>query len=353
MKILVCGDVHWASYSSILRKRGTDFSKRLENCINSVNWVEQTAEENECDRIIYLGDFFDRADISSEEMSALNEVQWSNIKHQIIVGNHELGSADGKYNTASTLNLLPEFEVINEPKLECTFGAYLLYLPYIFENDRKTVAEYRNRLMPTGLITQEFKYTYIFSHNDIKGINYGAFVSKEGFEVTDLGSNCCLCFNGHIHNGSDVTDKIINVGNLTGQNFNEDATKYKHCVYIIDTSKQSVRQIQNPYAYNFFKFDVDTEIGFEMMQNVLLPKSVVSVKCIEHLVPKVKEFLSNSPLVEEFRVVTAMETQDAPKEDIKELLSIDHLAQFRDYVLEKLGTSNAVINELKEVANVN
>ena len=41
---LIVGDVHWSEYSSIYRKRGTKFSKRLENLINTVNWIEETAE---------------------------------------------------------------------------------------------------------------------------------------------------------------------------------------------------------------------------------------------------------------------------------------------------------------------
>ena len=52
MRVLVCGDIHWSTYTSIIRKRGTEYSKRLENCINSVNWVEETAEEYKCDKVI-------------------------------------------------------------------------------------------------------------------------------------------------------------------------------------------------------------------------------------------------------------------------------------------------------------
>ena len=62
MRVLIVGDVHWSSYSSIIRKRGTEYSKRLENCINSINWVEEKAEEYKCDKVIYLGDLFDQAE---------------------------------------------------------------------------------------------------------------------------------------------------------------------------------------------------------------------------------------------------------------------------------------------------
>ena len=71
MKILIVGDVHWSTYSSIVRSRGKKYSTRLENLINSVNWAERIADEENCDRIIYLGDFFDKADLTAEEITAL------------------------------------------------------------------------------------------------------------------------------------------------------------------------------------------------------------------------------------------------------------------------------------------
>ena len=88
MKILVVGDVHWSQYSSILRKRGEKYSYRLENLIQSVNWAEQLAYETNCELIVYLGDFFDRAEINSEEISALKEIVWASKPHYFLVGNH-------------------------------------------------------------------------------------------------------------------------------------------------------------------------------------------------------------------------------------------------------------------------
>lgn len=355
MKALICGDVHWATYSSIIRKRGTEYSKRLENCINSVNWVEQTAEENGCDTVIYLGDFFDRADATAEEISALNEVQWSNVKHKIIVGNHELGSADGDYSTAKILNLLPEFEVISKPSLDVGFGYYLLYLPYIFEKDRKTVSEYFKSCLTNDFVTQEVKNVFIVSHNDLKGVNYGVFESKEGFDVSDIENHCELCFNGHIHNGSKVGKNIIDVGNLTGQNFNEDATKYKHVVYILETRgcEYQLSCVENPFAYNFYKIEATDTKDFASIINSFKKHSIVSFKCLETYVDEVKSLFDNCPNVDEYRVISVPVIADVPEEDIYTLISADHIAQFRDYILNKLGNSADVISELQEISNVN
>lgn len=355
MRVLICGDVHWCNYSSIVRKRGEKYSKRLENCIETINWVERTAEENGCDRVIYLGDFFDRSDMNAEEISALKEITWGNLKHEIIVGNHELGSANGSYSTANILSLLPNFNVISEPYLDVGFGRYFLYLPYIFENDRKPILEYFRNLIGSDFTTQEVKRLYVFSHNDLKGVNYGAFESKEGFDLDDIQNSCDYFFNGHIHNGMNVSNKIIDVGNITGQNFNEDASRYSHRVILLDTNKVAYTSIDNPYAYNFYKEEVSSAEDITKIVSTLKEHSVVSVKCVEHLVGKMREELEALKNVEEYRIVTVVEKkeEDAMVEDFSELLSSDHLKQFSDYVIDKLGGSVPVVKELQEVLGGN
>lgn len=351
MRVLIVGDVHWSTYSSIVRKRGTEYSKRLENCVNSINWVEGLAEEYECDRVIYLGDFFDKAELNSEEITALKEIQWSEMPHQILVGNHELGNASGQYNTTRLFNLLPNFEVIDRPKVDVGFGYYFLYLPYIFESDRKSVLEYFNESFNRNeFVTQEVKNTFIFSHNDLKGVNYGAFESKEGFEVEDLTNHSVVCFNGHIHNNCEVVeDRLINVGNLTGQNFNEDGTKYHHRVYILDVEGSTYKTYQtvNPYAYMFYKLEVADEQDINNLK--FEPHAVVSIKCPEHLVQMLRGKLDNNSCVEEYRIITVVESIAVEDQQVAQLASVDHLAQFQQYILDHLGTSDSIIKELQEV----
>ena len=105
MKILFVGDVHWSTYSSIVRSRGNHFSKRLENLIASMNFVESIADKYQCDEEIFLGDFFDKPDLNAEEISALSEIEWSHyprIRH-FIVGNHESGIASLVYSSTKSL----------------------------------------------------------------------------------------------------------------------------------------------------------------------------------------------------------------------------------------------------------
>ena len=67
MRYLIYTDVHWCTYSSIIRSRGETYSKRIENLITSINWAENLALEKGCNEIICLGDFFDKPDLTSEE----------------------------------------------------------------------------------------------------------------------------------------------------------------------------------------------------------------------------------------------------------------------------------------------
>jgi hypothetical protein len=82
--------------------------------------------------------------------------------------------------------------------------------------------------------------------------------------VSEIENACDLFINGHIHHCGYVTEKIINGGNLTGQNFTEDATKFEHCALIIDTDTMSVSFYKNPHALNFYKID------FTKSRNVII-----------------------------------------------------------------------------------
>ena len=61
---------------------------------------------------------------------------------------------------------------------------------------------------------QKLKY-FVFSHNDVAGINFGNFTSKDGFKLDDINRLSTFYFNGHLHNYS-KHNRLINVGNLTG-----------------------------------------------------------------------------------------------------------------------------------------
>lgn len=354
MKALVIGDVHWSQFSSIVRKMGNKYSVRLENLINSVNWAENFAKDNSCDMVIYLGDFFDKSECNAMEISALKEIEWyNNCDHIFLVGNHEAGRANLEFNTADIFNLA-NFDIVSDIEtLQIDEGTRFVFIPYILEENRKSLNEY---------ITPFDGKTIIFSHNDIKGIQMGMFISKDGFSKEDINANCDLFINGHLHNGATIDDKIINIGNLTGQNFSEDASKYKHKILLLDTDAHSIEYFINPFAFNFYQLDFTehNDIDYINQTSASLGNNVIAtIKCLDEDAKYLRARFDpncrdrdniipyNCNMIEtKFIVKNSYGALDINNEDI---VSINHLDKFKQYMIDLLGASDILNEELIEV----
>lgn len=349
MKILLWADNHYCQYSSILRTRGDKYSIRLENQIESLNWLNKLALEKNCDSMICLGDFFDKESLNSEELTALNDIEWNGLSKVFIVGNHEMGRNDLSISSSHVLNLIPHVAIMNSVQEFMLGNTRVVFLPYILESDRKPLSEYVKKSNYT---------TLILSHNDVAGIQMGQIVSKDGFSLDEIDSSCDLFINGHIHNGKKITDKIINLGNLTGQNFSEDAFVYDHNIMILDTDTLRYELIKNPYALNFYKIDF-TENSSIYYINEISPKignnAVVTIKCNEKdfnyincrfgkghsdVIPK------HSGVLESRIMIQHTSTENV--QNIEEF-SVDHYNEFQKFILSTMGNSEIVLKELEEI----
>lgn len=339
MKICLYSDPHWSQKSSIFSQRGKKYSRRLETLIDSINWVEQLAVDNGCDRIICLGDFFDRNDINAEEVTALTEIKWSNIPKQFLVGNHEIVTGNNVFNT---LNGLSEIgEIISSVKVE-NVGLYnLVFIPYIDEDNRKPLLE----TIPTNTIPNNI----IFSHNDIKGIRYGKYISETGFSISEIEQCSELYINGHLHNSSFVNDRetILNLGNLSGQNFTEDAFNHRHYACILDTDTLQLQFFENPYAVNFYNIVISDEKDLPIL-NQLSNNSIISVKVSERLYDVVKSRISELPNIIASRMIIISQALDNEKQMEVILSKVEPIEEFKTFCLnsEQLGDLEIVRYEL-------
>ena len=338
MKIAICGDIHWSQYSSIVRKRGEKYSVRLENLINSVNWFNQLSADNNCFANFYLGDFLDKAEMNAEEISALSKVEWSACTQYFLCGNHEMIAADHKYSSAKVFDLVDRGEVFDEPMLLQFGDIEIGILPYILESNRKPLIDY--------LSPKTNKKRLILSHNDIKGIQMGKFVSESGFSIEELEANADLVLNGHLHNGDKVSNKIINVGVLSGMNFSEDAFKYDHVAFIVDTETLKVEVYENPWALNFYKIDATNKTpNFSTIKQ----NAVITLKCNDTDAEYYKKQLSEMSNVLEARVIIQPTMQVLNEEMTYEDLTVDHLESFKTYILNNFENTKELMEELNEV----
>lgn len=340
MRILCYTDNHFSEKSSIITKYGTKYTQRLENQIKSLDWLETLALSKNCNLIVCLGDFFDHAQLTDQELTALKDIQWSNIPHFFLVGNHESEENDLQYS--STMALLgPNRDVISSPSLLTQGEVELAFLPYIVESNRKPILEYFTPCSD--------KLRILFTHNDILGLQLGPVVSRSGFSIEELESVSHLCLNGHLHNGQAISSQIINLGNLTGKDFSEDANKYTHKVILIDTDTMNVEFFENPHAFNFYKLEFNTIDDLNLLNN-LKPNAVVSVKCKDVLTKNVREALEASENIIESRVII---TKDPSETTVEELdatnLYIDQCAKFAECCRAKLDNNDILEMELAEI----
>jgi predicted phosphodiesterase len=340
MKILLFTDLHMCPRSSIINKWGTKYPSRLENCVESLNWLERKAEELGCTYIINLGDFFDKPDLTSETITACNEIQWADIMHYHLVGNHDASNSSLTFNSVNSLKR--DYHIIVDNVQMINFGDFeLCFLPYITECDRKPLKDYftqRNTNKPR----------IILSHNDISGIQLGPVMSKTGFSLEEIEANCDIFCNGHLHNGQALTQKVINLGNLTGKDFGEDASKYSHNIALLDTETMSLSYIENPYAYNFYKVQIDSENDINQLNN-LKSNAVVSVKCEQSLTEKVKQQIMSIDSIIESRIILTKKYEESTEESSGLDLTVDHLARFIECCKATIESSTLLDEELSEI----
>jgi DNA repair exonuclease SbcCD nuclease subunit len=341
MKVLIYTDPHFCEKYSIVTKMGDKYSVRLENLIKSINWAEDLAWHKGCQYVICAGDFFDKPNLTQQEITAINEIKFAPMcAHYFLVGNHESEENDLHYNSTEILQQDRRSNfIIAEPRLLEEPGFELAFLPYITEARRQEAKDYFPEPKAKRLL---------ISHNDLFGIQMGPAVSTVGFKPEDLASICDLCVNGHLHNGTKINEKVINLGNLTGKDFGEDAFRYKHNVMLVDTDTMTYELIENPYALNFYKIEINTRADLAVL-NRLSNNAVVSVKCRDTLVAEAKELIASLHNIIESRVVITREVVNGETaEDITDL-TVDQYVKFAECCREKLENNAILEEELSEI----
>lgn len=344
MKLLVYSDLHFTSHSSIVRGRKGKYSDRLTACINTLNFIEEVAKNESCDKIICCGDFFDKSSLNSEEISALKEVDFNkDVEHILLLGNHEMQDLSGNYNSLNFFVSHSNFTVIDKISTFKYDGKVIHFIPYQYEVNCKI-----EELIPK----KQLKNSIIFSHNDIKGIQYGKIKSESGLDLTSIeNSPCDLFINGHLHFGSKLGEKSYNIGNVVGLNFSEDGFKYSHQLFIIDTEDaQNFKVIENPYSFYFYKLHATTQNSNELLEK-LKHNAICSVSTSlnDYSIIKKQFESSKKVLYNKFNFNVENQNDETSSSDLNSLLfdTSSIYTMLSDFCIEKLGESKELIEELE------
>ena len=338
-KVLIYSDVHWSTYTSIVRARGERFSKRLELLIKSMNWVNELATRTNCQSLICAGDMFDKSTCNDEELTALKEIHWVDIPSYFLIGNHESSVSSLDFSSVAAITQGKVSTLINTPaSIELNTSAIIHFIPYVTEDAREPISKYIQN-------TDENKRHIVISHNDIKGIQYGGFISKTGFSIEEIENSCDLYLNGHLHNSEWVTSKILNVGSLSAHNFTNDSSKYSYGAWVLDLDTLKIEFYENPYSLNFYKLDWEQDLGIEKFKD----NAILQIKYLQSHKSAVDNYLKEheQSLMEVKRLVTF--EQSANKTQSNNFVSVDHLNQFKTFIIDRLGGTDIVLEELQNI----
>ncbi len=344
-KFLVYTDPHWSQYSSILRRRGNKYSVRLENLIDSMNWVEDLACQTGCEDVISAGDFFDKESLNCEEISALQDVNWSKNHHSFIVGNHESNVSSLEFSSTKFFESIGAnvYSTIQRRIINNYVDFY--FIPYLTDDRLPKLAD---------IIVDKNKKNVVFAHLDIAGLQYGKYTSQTGMDIKDILENCTLFLDGHLHNGQTIEKKIVLIGNLTGQNFNEDALKYEHLAYLLTVTDDGaiiLDAVENPHAINFYKLTLNEEKDLTILDN-LKQNAVVSIICSNNLKETTLNKIYNAPNILEYRLNSIYSSTEFSSEDSILSTKVDHIQQFIDLANTKFEASPALSDELMRLRGV-
>ena len=342
-KYLIYTDCHFSQHSSIIRSRGQKYSVRLHNLINSISWAEHLADQENCDEVLCLGDFFDRPDLNAEELTALQDVYFCDKPHTFLTGNHDANISSLDFSSVQIFKSIKAKVITDIVKEEVNDKVELYFIPYLTGD----------KLRPLSEIVSGDKKKVVLAHNDIAGLQYGKFTSQSGFNINDILNNCTLFLDGHLHNGYVINDRIFLIGNLTGQNFNEDATRYDHYAYIMtvnDDGSICLDPYVNPYAFNFYKIKIVQRKDIKQLNN-LKTNAVVSVTCNSDLLVDVSNILKEKSNIIEYRLVS-LYTGTTIVDDVVDFKVEDHLQQFIDYVQTKIQPSDILTEELTKLKSM-
>jgi len=143
-----------------------------------------------------------------------------------------------------------------------------------------------------------------------------------------------------------VGKNIINVGNLSGQNFSEDALTYSHNVCILDTETDNLRFIENPCAFNFYKLGLINSVN-QLVDLSLKDNAVISLTVDQNNI-ELKNFMESFKNIVSKRVLYKVSSAqvDVDTERFKE---VDYLKEFVEFVKDNMEITDIVNEELSKV----
>lgn len=271
MKLIVAADIH----AHDRREFGgyvDGKSIRLQECLDSINWLWTVAVDEGAKHIVILGDLFHdkryvRASVYCPVWDTIRThvTAHPDIHLYILVGNHDINDADAALNNVHPLSALC---TVVERSLLVEAGNTARLCMVAWSRDKKSITDQINKwtLMkgPTGCRKLLFTHGSVIEAKVGSGVSLSPLIRLDSDTINSFDAVFC----GDIHIGQGAGNVHI-PGSLLSHDFNDEGEQ-KHCLVVdVKVNGCSVREVKNPYSPHFLIQDCNDTSDFTDLINAL------------------------------------------------------------------------------------
>ncbi len=240
-KSAICTDIHF----------GKKLNSPVHNndCINYLKWFVIQAQEQNCDHILFLGDWHEhRAAINVSTLNA--SCQGADILNSIglpiyfSVGNHDLYLRNARdLSSVVYLAQYNNFNLINEPKIIKNIGNGILFSPFLFHDEYTSIGD---------TVKDAHKHSFWAGHFEFKGfvLTGQSYKLERGPDPVDF-TQPKFILSGHFHKRQHQNN-IHYIGNTFPMDFG-DAGDSNRGMAIFDHITEDLSYIDWPDAPLYYR----------------------------------------------------------------------------------------------------
>jgi len=318
LKLLLIGDLHIDPNLKELESIDD-----IEELIKIFTDIKNIVLDNNIDFVVFLGDIFDSSSTLSAHILTLTISLFTDLSKMckiiVLTGNHDIYSYNektiqsitSKISLLNSIKYLTNILVIEKPEICDIDSTPLIFIPYS-ENISKDLSSLR-------VVAPE--YSYMFGHFNTREFEE-RFISKEKLESLEIQTSLLdkpsledlsiykRVFLGHIHTEGEFGN-LIYVGSARNSNYN-DTDLVKH-FYILDTSNNEVRKIENHNTQFFI-----TLKGIPDLKNLTskLAREKLQKANIKYQYSSIEEAEQISKFRKHFRTLTLLKNSHQTKEEL-------------------------------------
>ena len=136
---------------------------------------------------------------------------------------------------------------------------------------------------------------------------------------------------------------------MSGHNFTNDSIIYKYGIWILDTDTLKTEFIENPYGFNFYKFEIYDKKEIKDLKKIK-QNAVVSVVCSKDLYCDCKEALDLNTNIITHRLSTRHDIVETTSSlDIEEIRGTDHIQRLIQFCHSNIENTAILEAELAEI----